>query len=1255
MPLPTFTLLIVEDLAIDRELYRRALNQDSSCTYHLLEAESVAGGLELCQAATIDAILLDYGLPDGDGLAFLAALDTQSNGSSPPVVMVTGRDEREIAVRAMKLGAEDYLVKSDLTPELLQSKMRGAIENARLRLQLQQSDCPSDRLCQRLRISLDAMLDCFGIYTAIRDARGEIIDFRFDYLNAAALESNQMTAADMGRGVCEVLPAICEPGLFEEYCRVVETGIPLYREERNYRDVLGIQQIDRIYDMQINKLDDGFVATWRDVTVQKQAELKLEAKNQQITTIWESMTDAYVTLDRDWRVVYANPAAAEIIRQLVDLAPEEFLGKTHWEVFPSSVGTTELEYRRAVTEQIAVHFEVLYEPTGTWFEVHAYPSEISLGIYFRDITERKQAEAARIAAEAERDRFFDMSLDMLAVCNFEGYFLRLNPAWEKTLGFTNAELMAKPYVESIHPDDVAATLAAAQELSEGQTTVMFENRYRCKDGSYRWLSWNSMPYTEKNLIYATARDITEAKRDDEALRRSEEFNRSILDSHRDCVKVIDLEGRLLYMNDGGQRLMEIDDFTTVEGTQWVEFWQGHDAESVGAAIAAAKSGEVGKFEGYCATFKGTPKWWEVVITPIRDRQGNVEQILSVARDITERKQAASLLQAQQATIQQQLGEIESIYQMAPVGLCFVDTDFRYVRINEQLAQINGSSVAEHIGKTFREVLPEVADDIEPLYRQVMESGEPVIDLEVTGTNRAQPGVERCWLASFYPQTDDRGRIIGVNNVVQEITDRKRLEAARIAAEQERDRFFTQSIDLLAIGNCEGYFERINPAFERLLGFTETEYISRPFIDFVHPADRESTLAAIHSLANGQSVMDFENQCLCKDGSYCWVSWNATPYQQSNCWYGVGRDISLRKQTEIALQMGEQLFRSTFEYTSIGLAHVALDGTWMRVNQKLCEILGYSSAELLATTFQAITEPADLAEDLALVQQLVNGKINEYTLEKRYIHKRGHRVWANLTVTLIRTIATDGQLGIPQYFVSAIQDITERKQAQAELERRNQELDSFVYVVSHDLKAPLRGIANLSEWIEEDLEGSLSVANQQQMNLLRSRVYKMEATIDGLLDYARVGIAVETIEPVCIAELLAEVIDSIAPPPKFTIELPPDLPTLSTRRLPLFQVFANLIGNGIKHHHSEAGKIQISIEDRGDCYEFAIADDGSGIDPEHHDRMFKIFHAVNPQKRSDSTGIGLAIVKKIVEAEGGTIWLESELGKGTTFYFTWLQR
>jgi DNA-binding response OmpR family regulator len=185
MATPTYTLLIVEDFPEDRERYRRCLLTDPSCTYCLLEAESVAEGLELCQTQAVDAVLLDYMLPDADGLEFIRSLLDQSNGSSPPVVMVTGEGHERVAVQAIKMGAEDYLVKRDLTPKLLQSTLRSAIENTRLRLQLQQCR-------ERFQISVDNMLDCFGIYSAIRDEAGQITDFRFEYLNTAALESNQM-------------------------------------------------------------------------------------------------------------------------------------------------------------------------------------------------------------------------------------------------------------------------------------------------------------------------------------------------------------------------------------------------------------------------------------------------------------------------------------------------------------------------------------------------------------------------------------------------------------------------------------------------------------------------------------------------------------------------------------------------------------------------------------------------------------------------------------------------------------------------------------------------------------------------------------------------------------------------------------------------------------------------------------------------------------------------------------------------------
>ncbi len=264
----------------------------------------------------------------------------------------------------------------------------------------------------------------------------------------------------------------------------------------------------------------------------------------------------------------------------------------------------------------------------------------------------------------------------------------------------------------------------------------------------------------------------------------------------------------------------------------------------------------------------------------------------------------------------------------------------------------------------------------------------------------------------------------------------------------------------------------------------------------------------------------------------------------------------------------------------------------------------------------------------------------------------HKFSPQLLVSTIRGAIENARLR-RQLQQSQAQLQAERERAQATLEHRNQELHSFVHTVSHDLKAPLRAIANLSKWIEEDLEGTLPAAAQQQMRLLRSRVDRVQATIDGLLHYALSGQTDGSSESVDVAQLLADVIDSLSPPPTFRIEIAP-MPIVTSNRIRLFQVFANLIGNAIEHHHRSDGSIQVAVRELEDAYEFSVADDGVGIAPEQHERIFGMFQAVNPQNRSDSTGIGLAIVKKIVESQGGTVWLESQIGEGTTFYFTWVK-
>ena len=223
---------------------------------------------------------------------------------------------------------------------------------------------------------------------------------------------------------------------------------------------------------------------------------------------------------------------------------------------------------------------------------------------------------------------------------------------------------------------------------------------------------------------------------------------------------------------------------------------------------------------------------------------------------------------------------------------------------------------------------------------------------------------------------------------------------------------------------------------------------------------------------------------------------------------------------------------------------------------------------------------------------------------------------------------------------------------AEAERHVEELEQFAYVTSHDLKAPLRGIANLATWLEEDLGGKLTKVTREQLGLLRDRVQRMNALIEGLLEYSRIGRAAHTMVSVDTGELLAEVIDSLAPPDGFVVDVAANMPMLYTDRLHLYQVFSNLIGNGIKHGKGEQGRIGLTVRKLGEYYEFTVSDDGPGIAAEYHDKVFMMFQTLAVHDYGSNTGIGLALVKKLVQEHGGSITLESEEGHGATFRFSW---
>lgn len=274
--------------------------------------------------------------------------------------------------------------------------------------------------------------------------------------------------------------------------------------------------------------------------------------------------------------------------------------------------------------------------------------------------------------------------------------------------------------------------------------------------------------------------------------------------------------------------------------------------------------------------------------------------------------------------------------------------------------------------------------------------------------------------------------------------------------------------------------------------------------------------------------------------------------------------------------------------------------------------------------------------------------DSFTVEFRLRHAHGRYIWVSSRGKAIKRAGDDVLRA-----VGIFMDVTERKEYEAQLKRTNEELEQFAYIASHDLKAPLRGIDNLAKWIEEDLQDTIPDDAREKIELMRGRVFRLEMLLEDILQYSRAGRIVD--EPVDIdtGDLVRQVADSLGLPKGFEIHIPDDMPALTAPYTPLNQIFLNLISNAYKHHDRKNGKIDIQVRDKGLFYEFIVADDGPGVPEEFQERVFKMFQTLQSRDKKEGSGLGMSIVKKLVEWQGGKVWITSKDGqRGTEIHFLW---
>jgi two-component system, sensor histidine kinase and response regulator len=620
--------------------------------------------------------------------------------------------------------------------------------------------------------------------------------------------------------------------------------------------------------------------------------------------------------------------------------------------------------------------------------------------------------------------------------------------------------------------------------------------------------------------------------------------------------------------------------------------------------------------------------------------------------------------------------------LSSIGDAVIATDgeARVTFMNAVAETLTGWAQAEASGRELAEVFricnEQTGEAVENPAAKVLRSGT-VVGLANHTVLHARDGRKFAIDDSGSPIIDDSGAITGVVLVFRDVTQRRLADSAEalLQANARLELALNRSnVGIWEIRKSEGEYGGARGHYSNLweqLGYEHTDKFLDLEVSFehVHPDDRARVENTMRAYLSGETpFLELECRIRHRDGSYHWLLGRGASERDERGvpfrFLGSSVDITDLKHAELALLESEERFRGTFDNAGVGIAHCEIDGRYLRVNQKFCDILGYSREELLKLSVTETTHPEeDMTQTEAYIAALAQRKIGSYSLDRRMLTKTGEVVWGNVTVSLQSYLS-----GAPEHTIAVIQDISERKRLQAELgaakdaaEAANSAKDEFLANVSHEIRTPMNAILGLTELV---LDTQLGDTQRQSLKTVNSAAQNLMAIIDDLLDFSKIEAGKVELDEADfrLRSTVAEILRALATRAhrkglELVCTIQADVPdALIGDSGRLRQVLINLVGNAIKFTND--GEVVVSVIatpvfDGAVALRFAIRDTGIGVSPDKQATIFRAFEQADTSttRKYGGTGLGLTIASRFVALMGGEITVTSERDRGSTFAFT----